>query len=238
METKQLYLCDSYKREFKGKIQKLKENQLVLDQTLFHPLTGGVANDTGYLEITGDKYKVLRVIINRETKEITHLLDETASLHHSSSVRGVIDWARRYRLMRLHTAAHLVAAIMYKDHGALITGGQVNLDKAKLDFNLPKTDRKVFEETVHKANEKVNLGVPLKIYFVSRKEALKITGIVKLAKRAPPQVKKLRIVEIPGIDLQADGGPHVNNTREIRKISLIKIENKGRNQRRIYFTVD
>lgn len=238
METKQLYLYDSYKREFEAKIQKLKENQVVLDQTLFHPLTGGVANDTGYLENTGDKHKVLRVMINRDTKEITHVLDEATNLHYGSSVKGVLDWDRRYRLMRLHTAAHLVAAIMYKDHNALVTGGQVNLEKAKLDFNLAKTDRKVFEETVHKANEKVNLGIHLKVYFVSRKEALRIPGIVKLAERAPPQLRELRIVEIPGVDLQADGGPHVNNTREIKEISLIKIENKGKNQRRIYFTVD
>jgi misacylated tRNA(Ala) deacylase len=90
---------------------------------------------------------------------------------------------------------------------------------------------------VAKANNEVGKGTALKIYFLERTEALKVPGIVKLAERMPPQVKELRIVEIPGIDVQADGGPHVNNTREIDEISLVKIENKGKTQRRVYFTV-
>jgi misacylated tRNA(Ala) deacylase len=152
-------------------------------------------------------------------------------------VKGVLDWERRHRLMRLHTAAHLIAAIMYRDYNALITGGQVDCEQAKLDFNLPKTDREIFEDAVAKANNEVGKGTALKIYFLERTEALKVPGIVKLAERMPPQVKELRIVEIPGIDMQADGGPHVNNTREIGEISLLKIENKGKTQRRVYFTV-
>jgi misacylated tRNA(Ala) deacylase len=90
---------------------------------------------------------------------------------------------------------------------------------------------------VAKANNEVGKGTALKIYFLERTEALKVPGIVKLAERMPPQVKELRIVEIPGIDVQADGGPHVNNTREIGEICLLKVENKGKTQRRVYFTV-
>mgnify|MGYP006269818373 FL=1 len=139
--------------------------------------------------------------------------------------------------MRLHTTAHLIAAIMYRDYNALITGGQVDCEQAKLDFNLPKTEREIFEDAVAKVNSEVGKGTALKIYFLERTEALKVPGIVKLAERMPPQVKELRIVEIPGIDVQADGGPHVNNTREIGEIGLLKIENKGKTQRRVYFTV-
>jgi misacylated tRNA(Ala) deacylase len=126
---------------------------------------------------------------------------------------------------------------MYRDYDTLITGGQVDVEQAKLDFNLPKTDREVFEDAVAKANNEVLKETELRIYFLERTEALKMPGIVKLAERMPPQVKELRIVEIPGIDLQADGGPHVNNTREIGEIGLLKIENKGKTQRRVYFTV-
>jgi misacylated tRNA(Ala) deacylase len=100
-----------------------------------------------------------------------------------------------------------------------------------------KTDREVFEDTVAKANKEVNKETALKIYFLDRKEALKVSGITKLAERTPPQAKKLRIVEIPSIDAQADGCPHVNNTREIGEIFLLKIENKGKNQRRVCFIV-
>jgi misacylated tRNA(Ala) deacylase len=237
METKQLYLYDSYQKEFEAKIQNVNGNQVIIDQTAFHPLTGGVANDTGYITKGNVKHRVLRVEINRETKEITHVLDDASGLSLGDTVKGVLDWERRYRLMRLHTAAHLIAAIMYRDYNALITGGQVDCEQAKLDFNLPRTDREIFEDAVAKANNEVGKGTALKIYFLERTEALKVPGIVKLAERMPPQVKELRIVEIPGIDTQADGGPHVNNTHEIGEISLVKIENKGKTQRRVYFTV-
>ena len=112
----------------------------------------------------------------------------------------------------------------------------MDVEQAKLDFNLPKTDREIFEDAVAKANGEVRKAVELKIYFLNRNEALKMNGVVKLAERMPPDVKELRIVEIPGIDLQADGGPHVNNTSEVGKINLVKIENKGKTQRRVYFT--
>jgi len=237
METKQLYLYDSYQREFEAKIQNVNGNQVILNQTAFHPLTGGVAYDTRYLTKDNTKYRVLRVEISRETKEITHILEDASGLGAGDTVKGMIDWERRYRLMRLHTAAHLIAAIMYRDYNALITGGQVDFDQAKLDFNLPKTDREVFEDAVAKANIEVSKGTALKMYFLERTEALKVPGIVKLAERMPPEVKELRIVEIPGIDVQADGGPHVNNTREIGEMSLVRIENKGKSQRRVYFTV-
>jgi len=237
LATRQLYLYDSYLREFEAKIVSAVGSQVVLDQTAFHPLTGGVAHDTGCLSTGNLRFRVLRVEIHRETKEITHTLEESAELKPGDSVRGELDWDRRYRLMRLHTAAHLIAAIMYRDHSALITGGQVDVDQAKLDFNLPKTDREIFEAAVKKANEEVGKGVELKIYFLAREEALKIPGVVKLAEKMPPEEKELRIVEIPGIDLQADGGPHVKNTNEIGEIQLLKIENKGKNQRRVYFSV-
>jgi misacylated tRNA(Ala) deacylase len=237
METRQLYLYDGYQKEFSARILNLSESRVVLDQTAFHPRTGGVAHDTGYIEKGGVRHRVLRVEIDRGTKEITHVLDGAEGLREGDAVKGLLEWERRYRLMRLHTAAHLIAAIMYRDYNALITGGQVDCEQAKLDFNLPKTEREIFEDAVAKANVEVGRGIELKIYFLERAEALKVPGVVKLAERMPPQVKELRIVEIPGVDVQADGGPHVGNTREVGEISLVKVENKGKNQRRLYFTV-
>lgn len=208
-----------------------------MDQTAFHPLTGGVAFDTGYLTKGDMKYRVVKVEINKETKEIIHTLEGEADLNQGDVVKGILDWDRRYGLMRLHTAAHLIAAIMYSDYDALITGGQVDPEHAKLDFNLPKTDREIFEAAVGKAKREASKSVSLKIYFLTRDEALKVPGVVKLAERMPPEERELRIVEIPSIDIQADGGPHVKNTNEIGEICLLKIENKGKNQRRLYFEV-
>lgn len=237
MSTKPLYLYDSYLKEFEAKIQHATGNQVILDQTAFHPLTGGVAYDTGYLTRGNMKYKVTRVEINKETKEIIHILEEKAELNLGDLVKGILNWERRFKLMRLHTAAHILAAVMYRDYNALITGGQVDYEHAKLDFNLPRTDREIFEDAVEKATKEANKNNPLKIYFLARDEALKMPGAVKLAERMPPQEKELRIVEIPTIDIQADGGPHVKNINEIGEILLVKIENKGKNQRRIYFDV-
>jgi misacylated tRNA(Ala) deacylase len=238
METKTLYLYDSYLKEFEAKILQKTGNKILLDQTAFHPLTGGVAYDVGYLAKGNLKWKVLKVEINKETKQITHTLEDVANdLDKGDIVKGFLDWGRRYKLMRLHTAAHLIAAVMYTEYNALITGGQVDPEYAKLDFNLPRTDREIFECAIEKATEEARKGVSLKIYFLARKEALKMPGVVKLAEKLPPDEKELRIVEIPGIDLQADGGPHVKNTMEIGEIELLKIENKGKNQRRVYFKV-
>lgn len=237
MATKPLYLYDSYLKEFEAKILQKTGNQIILDQTAFHPLTGGVAYDIGYLTKGDLKCKVVKVEINKETKEIIHILEKEVDLNQGDLVKGILDWERRHRLMRLHTAAHLIAAIMYTDYNALITGGQVDSEHAKLDFNLPRTDREIFEAAVEKATKEASKGVQLRIYFLARDEALKMPGVVKLAEKMPPQEKELRIVEIPGADLQADGGPHVKNTDEIGEIHLLKIENKGKNQRRVYFDV-
>lgn len=236
MATKLLYLYDSYLREFEAKVENISGNIVVLDQSAFHPVTGGVGCDMGWL-VKGDaRFRVSRVEIDRATKVVSHMLEaEPSGLSQSDMVKGVIDWDRRYCLMRLHTAAHLIAAVMYRDYSALITGGQVDVDQAKLDFNLPRTDREVFEDAVKKANEEAAKRVELKVYFLSREKALKLPGVVKLAERMPPEERELRIVEIPGIDMQADGGPHVRSTEEIGEIGLLKIENKGKNQRRMYF---
>ena len=239
MPTKLLYLYDSYLREFEAKVEHVSGNLVVLDQSAFHPLTGGVGCDMGWLVKDDARFRVVRVEIERATKTVSHVVEsEPIGLAIGDVVKGVIDWDRRYCLMRLHTAAHLIAAVMYRDYSALITGGQVDVDQAKLDFNLPRTDREVFEDAVKKANEEAAKHVELKVYFLSRDEALKVPGVVKLAERMPPEECELRIVEIPGIDLQADGGPHVKNTGEIGEIQLLRIENKGKNQRRIYFGIN
>ena len=149
-----------------------------------------------------------------------------------------IDWEKRYRLMRMHTAAHIIDAILFNECGALCTGNQLGIEKSRIDFSLEVLEKDKIEQYIGIANEWVQKGVDVKIYSLPREEALKIPGIVKLATVMPPEVKELRIVEIPGIDIQADGGTQVKNTKEIGKISLVSVENKGKNNRRMYFTLD
>jgi len=152
MQTKLLYLYDSYLREFEAEVVRVEENKVILNQTAFHPLTGGVANDTGYLMKGDEKLRVVDVRLNKETGEVIHIIDGEVKLKPGDKVKGVIDWDRRYRLMKLHTAAHLIAAVLYRDYNALITGGHVDVEKAKEDFNLEKPDRRIFEDAVRKGS--------------------------------------------------------------------------------------
>ncbi|MEM0438749.1 MAG: alanyl-tRNA editing protein AlaX [Desulfurococcaceae archaeon] len=237
LATIHLYRDDSYLREFRARVVSITDRGLVLDRTAFHPDSGGVSSDTGYLIIGGKNYRVLKAIHDRESDEVYHVLDSYEGISPGMEVVGVIDWDRRYRLMRLHTAAHIISAIMYRDYGAMITGGQVEPEYARDDFSIERFDRQVFEDAIRKANDVVRAGLEVKIYYLKREEAMKIPGIVKLAEKMPPGYEILRIVEIPGVDVQADGGPHVKNTSEIGEIKLLKVENRGKNKKRIYYTV-
>lgn len=238
MATELLYQKDSYLREFDATVKRIDGEKIVLDQTAFNPRSGGLDHDTGILVKEGREYRVVKVLFDKETREVVHYLDTSVhDLKVGDQVRGIIDWDRRYRIMRMHTAAHILSAIMYRDYNALITGGHISSDKAYDDYSLPEFKPEIFREAVHKANEVVKQGIEVKIYWLKREEALKIPGVVKLASRMPPDIEYLRIVEIPGIDIQADGGPHVRNTREIGEIVFLKAENKGKKRKRLYYTV-
>ncbi|ACP35778.1 Threonyl/alanyl tRNA synthetase SAD [Sulfolobus islandicus Y.G.57.14] len=233
--TEELYLKDSYIKEFEGRVVKIEDSYVMLDKTAFYPGGGGLENDTGFLiNERGEKINVIEAK-RGENGEILHKIDQNASLNVGDKVIGKINWERRYRMMRLHTASHIVAALAYSKFGALITGGHISPEQAKDDFNVENKDTLI--ELINEANEIVKKGIELKIYFLPREEALMIPAIVKLAGRNPPQIPIWRIVEIPGIDIQADGGPHVNNTKEIGEIVLLKVENKGKGRKRVYYTV-
>ena len=140
--------------------------------------------------------------------------------------------------MRSHTAAHLFASIVCNETGALVTGNQIEEDKIRFDFNLEKLDRNLIMECVNKANELLKKDIPVIWYELPREEALKIPGVIKMAEALPPNIPKLRIVEIVGVDKQADGGTHVRNLREVGQIKLLKIESKGRRHKRVYFAIE
>lgn len=237
--TELVYQRDSYLREVDAIVTRVEGASIFLNRTIFHPRTGGLEHDIGKLvRHSGEVIEVVVVYLDKATGDVAHEVSPAEhGLEVGEVVRCVLNWERRYRLMRLHTASHILAAIMWRDYNALITGGHVTPEKAYDDYSLETMDKSIFEDAIAKANGVVKKALPVKIYWLPRKEALKIPGIVKLASRAPPDVKELRIVEIPGIDIQADGGPHVKNTSEIGEIKLLKIVNKGRQRKRVYFTV-
>jgi Ser-tRNA(Ala) deacylase AlaX len=230
--TRKLFWEDAYVREFDATVSSVDGNQVVLDQTAFHPRGGGLVGDTGTL----GGVKVVDTIKGGDDS-IVHVLEQTGPFAVGNSVHGVIDWDRRHRIMRMHTSAHLLSAIFNKETGALITGNQIEPDKSRIDFSLDDFDRERMLVYCGHANEAIAKNPPVKTYFMKREEALKIPGITKLASVMPPDVKDLRIVEIEGYDLQADGGVHVKNLGEIGKIEPLKFENKGKSNRRLYFTI-
>lgn len=230
--TKKLFWDDMYAKEFNAKVTSVADNKVVLDQTAFNPQGGGLVGDIGWL----DGVKVVDTVKGNDDS-IVHLLDSTASFSVGADVQGKLDWDRRYRIMRMHTSAHLLSSIFHKQTGALITGNQIQPDKSRLDFSLEDFDRERMLTYCGQANEAVSKNPPVKTYFMKREEALKIPGITKLATAAPPDVQELRIVEIEGYDIQADGGVHVRSLGEIVKIDPMKFENKGKSNRRLYFTI-
>jgi misacylated tRNA(Ala) deacylase len=230
--TRKLFWEDAYVREFDATISSVDGNQVVLDQTAFNPRGGGLVGDVGTL----DGARVTDTI-KAGDDTVVHVLEGTGALAAGNTVHGVLDWTRRHRIMRMHTSAHLLSAIFNKETGALITGNQIEPDKSRIDFSLDDFDREKMLVYCSQANEAIAKNPPVKTYFMKREEALKIPGITKLASVMPPDVKDLRIVEIEGYDLQADGGVHVKNLGEVGKVEPLKFENKGKSNRRMYFTI-
>jgi Ser-tRNA(Ala) deacylase AlaX len=230
-----LYLQDSYLKECEAIVQSVSGKEVVLEQTIFYPRGGGQPTDTGKIIDGANEFRVVNVM-KKEGKTI-HELDRDANFTIGTKVKCVLDWERRYKLMRMHTAAHVLSAVMHRELNILITGNQLEEEKTRFDFAMENFDRAMFDAMVNKANEALASGVELKTYDLPREEAMKIPGVVKLAGALPPSITILRMVEIPGIDLQADGGTHVKNLKEVGKIEIMKLENKGKENRRIYFTL-
>jgi misacylated tRNA(Ala) deacylase len=231
--TRALFLVDSYLKESQATVDSVKDGKYVtLDQTIFYPKGGGQPHDTGKMSRGSEVFNV--VYVGKFSDEISHEVDRSG-LQPGDKVRCFLNWERRYKFMRNHTAAHVLTAVLNKGTGALITGNQLEEDHVRFDFSLEKFDKALLEEYLSKANELFKTDVAVNWYELPREEALKIPGIVKMAEAFPPDLPVLRIVEIVGVDKQADGGTHVRNLKEIGRVELLRTENKGKNNRRIYF---
>ncbi len=227
-----LYLNDSYLKEFEAVVEEINNGKyIVLSETLFYPNGGGQPCDIGMITKDGEEYKV--VYVGKFEGKISHEVDKEG-LKVGDKVKGEIDWARRHKLMRYHTAAHIVSGVFNKETGALITGNQLDLEKGRIDFDLENFDREKIDEYFKKANEIVKKDLQVKTYYITREEALEIPELAKLAKGLL-NVENVRVVDIVGFDRQACGGTHVKSLSEVGEIEFIKAENKGKSNRRVYF---
>lgn len=235
--SKALYLDDMLLKEFEAEVVSVKDDKyIVLDQTVFYPKSGGIANDEGTLTRGSDVFNV--VYVGKFGGQISHEVSNEGLLV-GNKVIGKLDWDRRYNLMRYHTAAHVLSGAFYKNLGAKITGNDIaTLEQGRIDFNLEHFDRSLIEEQVEKSNEIIQEDHPVEVYDLERSEVEKDPDLVKLAMGIPKGIKNLRIVDIKNFDRQPDGGCHVQSLKEIGKISIKKLVNKGKNNRRLYFTIE
>ncbi len=233
--TKQLYLENSYLKEGLALITAVQGTVITLDQTIFYPTGGGQACDTGALLANGQVYKVISV--QKVSGEIYHQVDREG-LDVGDQVTCTLNWDRRHRLMRSHTAAHLLSGLLSKHLGAQITGNQLEPEKSRMDFNLDSYNPEVFSKLFSDANKLIQEDIPVSVYTLSKEQATQDPTLFKLAnKEYIEHLQDVRVVDITGVDKQADGGTHVKSLGEIGLLVMGKLDNKGKNNRRIYFSV-
>lgn len=230
-----LYFSDSYLQEFDATVIAADGTNISLDKTAFYATGGGQPNDTGKLVCDGKEYKVTDV--KKSEQGPVHVVDQPG-LKAGDKVQGILDWERRYRFMRMHSAAHVLSAAVNKLTGALVTGKQLDLQQSKIDFSLEQFDKDKIQQFGEEANKMIAAGAMVKTSFMKREEVLKTPGMIRLAERMPPNVPELRIVEMVGVDIQPCGGTHVKDIREIGSIKVLKADNKGKTNRRMYYTVE
>ncbi|MFH1456061.1 MAG: alanyl-tRNA editing protein [archaeon] len=234
-----LYLLECYLKEFDAKVVTVTNGKfVVLDKTAFYPNSGGQPYDTGVLVRKSDDKEFKVVFVGKFGDNISHEVDE--GLNEGDEVTGKIDWERRHMFMRLHTAAHILANVILKETGAKITGNQLGLEKSRIDFSLENYDKEKFKEYVEKANEVIAKKLSVTLTLVPLEEAKQILGdkFTTLAKGFSEDIKDVRIVDIKGFAKEACGGTHVKNIEEIGKIVGLKSDNKGKDRRRVYYTVE
>ncbi|MHA1986831.1 MAG: alanyl-tRNA editing protein [Promethearchaeota archaeon] len=231
--TNALYMDDSYLKSWDAKVVAVKDGKfIVLDNTAFYPKGGGQPWDEGTMVKDNEQFNV--VYVGKFSGEISHEVDK-AGLEIGDTVKCEIDWDRRYTYMRFHTACHLISNILYNRADAKITGNQIEMEKARMDFSMIDYSPEKLNAFVVEANKIIEEDLSITVEYMTRQEVFGKPELARLAVGLPKNIKDFRIVNIGNIDKQVDGGTHVNHLKEIGIIEVIKTVNKGKNNRRMYF---
>ena len=234
--TELLFHEHSYLKKFDATVTDVADVGVALDRTAFYIGGGGQPSDTGTLNAGGRDYAVTGV--KRDGGLLVHVIDgdkpETGDL-----VSGHIDWERRYQLMRTHTALHILCGVVWRDYGALVTGGNMQPGEARMDFELERMSADFAEEVEAKINEEVAAARSVLVANLSREDAEEIPDLIRTKiNLLPAHICEVRTIDIQGLDVQADGGTHVNNTTEVGRIRVIGHESKGRINKRLRIALD
>ena len=231
--TELLYLDDSYLKEFDAMVVEKFDNGVILDRTAFYIGGGGQPYDTGFLYFSSKKARVVEM----DRKNAIHILEGKIP-EVGEKVHGVIDWERRYRIMRTHTAVHVISGVAYKNFGVIITGNQLYEGKARIDLSFENMSREMGKEIIEESNRVIEKDLKVKWYYISKDEFERRSELMRVNPKLYEKYDKIRIVEIEGFDMQADGGTHIKSLREIGKIEMDKYESKGRKNKRIYIHLE
>ncbi|MBV9327076.1 MAG: alanyl-tRNA editing protein [Chloroflexi bacterium] len=236
-ETEQLYSTDAYLRAFDAVVEDVTpEGGLILDRTAFYPTGGGQPHDLGTLRWEGGSNSVVEV--RKSGSQVIHRVEGNAPPT-GTPLHGEINWDRRYALMRHHTALHSMSGVIYQLFGSTVTGGQMYPDRARMDFLLPDLSQDRLQRIQERTNELLVEGHSVSIRFVPRKEAFEIPDLIRTRVNLLPEgIEIIRVVNIEGIDQQADGGTHVANTREVGRVRIVGSENKGKGNKRIEIVLE
>ena len=234
--TELLYQTDSALREFEALVTGVVDDGVVLDRTAFYPGGGGQPCDVGWLEAEGERWEVRKV--GRKEGRVVHYLDrEPPSV--GASVVGFLDWDRRYALMRTHTAMHILCGVIWRDYGASVTGGNMEPLQGRMDFEFERMQRELVSEIEEKINVEVSAARPVHVRILPREEAFQIPDLIRTKiNLLPPHIAQVRVVEIEGLDMQADGGTHVANTSEVGPMRIVDYKSKGRINKRLVVALE
>jgi len=238
--TQLLYQTDSYLKEFDANVTSMLqvERTIVLDRTAFYPGGGGQPCDVGFLTVTGVIYPVEKV--KKQGADILHLLGGNEPMPAiGAAAHGTLDWARRYKLMRTHTALHVLCGTVFRDYGALVTGGDMEPLKGRMDFEFETMRGELVREIEAAVNKEVAEARDIRVKILPREEAFQIPDLIRTKINLLPEgITQVRTVEIVGLDLQADGGTHVGNTNEVGTIRVVDYKSKGAINKRIYIEIE
>ena len=238
-ETDLLYQRDSGLRSVEATVVGLEpESRLVaLDRTVVFPGGGGQPSDAGMLTRLADDHQWPVVAARNAARVVWHELGGDVPLPEiTERVRVDLDWDRRFRLMRMHTALHALCGVVFRDYGALVTGGNMGPDRARMDFEMDSADftPERVAEIERRANEELRTGRDVHVRILPRDEAFQIPDLIRTKINLLPEgIPEVRTVEIVGLDLQADGGTHVQNTREVGTLRVVGTRSKGKANKRL-----
>ncbi|GAB4494721.1 MAG: alanyl-tRNA editing protein AlaXM [Anaerolineales bacterium] len=237
--THLLYQTDAYLKEFNAIVTVVDESMraIVLDQSAFYPGGGGQPCDFGTLTIHGVTYPVTQA--KKQGMDVLHFLGgETPLPSVGAAVTGVIDWERRYNLMRTHTALHILCGCVFRDYGALVTGGNMDPLEGRMDFEFETLRAELVSDIEAAVNREVNAAREVRVNILPRAQAFQIPDLIRTKINLLPEgISEVRTVEIVGLDLQADGGTHVRNTSEVGSIKVVDYKSKGAINKRIYVKI-